>query len=114
MKKAVLVFALSALVAPLASAQVIITEVVDGDLAEGTPKWFEITNVSGAEFTFGAGDGIIVNQNGPGSTTAVDIDLEGLTLGVNQVWVISDGSSADEFETAYGFAPDGTGSVSVN
>ena len=47
-----------------ASAQVIISEVVDGPMTGGNPKYVEITNVSAtATITLGAGDSVRIYNN---------------------------------------------------
>ncbi len=75
-----LALAMAAGMACTALAQnVIITEVVDGDLAGGNPKFVEITNVGQAAFTFAAGD-VLRNYNNGGTAPSATVSLDGITL----------------------------------
>ena len=84
----------------------IVSEVVDGTLADGNPKFVEITNTGSAPYTFAAG-GLIVQSNGS-ADRVVDVDLGGVTILPGQSFVIAatanDGQAA--FESTYGFAAD--------
>ncbi len=95
-------FAMSA----TASADLIITEVVDACLAGGNPKFVEVTNTNVTDYTFAEG-GIIIQSNA-NSDRNVDIDLSGVTILAGQSFVIqSEGyDGAMHFENVYGFAPD--------
>lgn len=92
--------------ASLAQGQLIISEIVDGTLAGGNPKFVEITNTSGTDFTFGAG-GVIVQSNAS-TDLNIDVDLNGVTIFAGQSFVIA--SSANDgvavFESTYGFSAD--------
>jgi len=99
MKKAVLVFALSALVAPLASAQLIISEIVDGTFSSGQPTFVEITNLGTTDFTFTSGGIAVLSNNNPDE--AIDADLSGVTISAGQSFVIAGNQTA--FTNVYGF-----------
>lgn len=92
--------------ASTANAGLIISEVVDATLAGGNPKFVEITNTSGADFTFTSG-GIIVQSNASADLD-IDVDLTGITIFAGQSFVIQ--SSGNDgiavFESTYGFAAD--------
>lgn len=90
----------------VASADLLITEVVDATLAGGNPKYVEVTNTGPAPYTFA--DGGIIVQSNANTDYNVDVDLTGVTIAVGQSYVIQ--SSANDgqlvFETTYGFAAD--------
>ncbi len=90
--------------APLANAQLIISEIVDGSLPGGNPKFVEITNTSGVDFTFGAG-GVIVQSNA-NTDLDIDVDMSGVTILAGQSFVIasSQNDGVNVFESTYGFA----------
>ena len=92
------------------SAQIFITEVVDGTLTGAAPKWVEITNTGGSDFTFGTGGGLLVLTNGSADLT-VDVDMTGITiLAGSSVTVSADNTGqAAIFQDVYGFAPTYTG-----
>ena len=98
--------AVSALFVSSVAAQpcLIITEVVDGDLAGGNPKFVEVTNTGSTDYTFAAG-GIIVQSNGS-SDVVVDVDLTGVTIMAGQSYVIQ--SSANNGQVQYQNAYMGT------
>ncbi|TWT92884.1 Bacillopeptidase F precursor [Botrimarina colliarenosi] len=85
---------------------VIISEVVDGAIADGNPKFVEITNTNSAPFTFTAG-GLIVQTNANTDRT-VDIDLTGVTIGAGASLMIASSANGGRavFESVYGFAAD--------
>ncbi len=85
---------------------VFISEVVDGTLNAGNPKYVEITNRGSAPFTFAAG-GIIVQSNAA-SDLMVDVNLAGVTIAPGQSLVVaaSANGGAAIFEAVYGFAAD--------
>jgi hypothetical protein len=61
--------------AGVANAQVFISEVVDGTLPGGNPKFVEITNCGDVEYAFAAGDQVAIYFNGevtPNTTVALD------------------------------------------
>ena len=95
-------FAMSA----TASADLIITEVVDATLSGGNPKFVEITNTGVADYTFAEG-GIILQSNA-NTDYNVDVDLSGVTILAGQSFVIQSTGNGGQavFESTYGFAAD--------
>lgn len=95
-----------AVIAGTASADIIVSEVVDGDLAGGNPKFVEITNTGGTDFTFGTG-GIIIQSNAATDVT-VDVDLSGVTILAGQSFVVASSANGGiaQFQAAYGFDAD--------
>lgn len=91
-----------------ASADLIISEVVDATLAGGNPKFVEITNTGATDFTFAASDSGIVVQSNSGTDQNIDVDLSGVTITAGQSYVIqsSANSGLSVFESTYGFAAD--------
>lgn len=89
------------------TANVFITEVVDGTLTGAAPKFVEITNTGLTDYTFGTGGGIIVQANAA-TDYVVDIDMSGVTIpaGVSFVVSASNTSQDVDFFNVYGFAPD--------
>ncbi|MEN1678621.1 MAG: Ig-like domain-containing protein [Planctomycetota bacterium] len=85
---------------------VILSEVVDGAGDSGNPKFVEITNTTGAAYTFPAG-GLIVQTN-DGTDRNVDIDLTGVTIPARESYVVAASSNGgrDVFESIYGFSAD--------
>ena len=82
---------------------VIITEVVDGDLPGGTPKWVEITNCGYLDWAFGPDDRLNIYFNG--STTAgTSVNLDGIALAVGDSYVIASSlnSGITQYQAAYG------------
>lgn len=106
MKKALLTVCVCGLMAAAANGSLIISEVVDATLAGGNPKYVEITNTGGSDFTFSEG-GIILQSNAA-TDLDIDVDLTGVTILAGQSYVIqstaNDGQNV--FETTYGFAAD--------
>lgn len=106
MKKFASLLAVAGLVA-VANADVIISEVVDGDLSGGNPKFVELTNTGVAAYVFGAGDSIQVYSNGSVSASAT-VSLNGISIAPGDSYVIA--SSANDgiaqFNNAYGFGAD--------
>src|SRR5690606_26809101 len=98
--------AIAAGIAGTASADIIISEIVDGDLAGGNPKFVEITNTGGSSFTFSSG-GIVIQAN-DNSDVDVDVDLTGVTLLAGESFVIASSSNdgINQFQIAYGFGAD--------
>lgn len=86
-----------------AQAQVTITEVVDGDLAGGNPKFCELSNCSGSDVTFGPNDFLRVYFNG-GTTASANVSLDGLTvLAGSSITIASSSGSGDvAYMSAYG------------
>jgi hypothetical protein len=101
---------LALMFAPLAPANLIITEVVDGTLTGAAPKFIELTNVGAVDYTFGGGGGVIVQANASLDYN-VDIDMTGITILAGQTVVISASNTAQDavFFDVYGFNPDFTG-----
>jgi hypothetical protein len=64
----------------------IISEVVDGTLSGGCPKWIEITNTGLNDFTFIEG-GIIV-QDGKSTDRTIDVDLAGHSIRAGECFVV--------------------------
>jgi hypothetical protein len=103
MKRTLLAFTTAALLATgSASADLIISEVIDGTLAGGNPKFVEITNTGASSVTFAAGDGIARN--------GIDVqwDLEGFSIAAGDSFVYQGGANDGQlvFESTYGFAAD--------
>lgn len=90
-----------------ASASLILTEVVDGDLSGGNPKFVEITNVGSSDYTFGAGGGLYRQFNGGSDADGV-VSLDGTTISAGQSFVIVNTANGGQsaFENTYGFAAD--------
>ncbi len=108
-RKFVLTSLFSALLAALSSqagAVLIISEVVDGDLSGGNPKFVEITNTSASDFTF-AGGGIVMQSNAA-TDLVVDVPLTGVTILAGDSYVIQSSANGGQevFEATYGFAAD--------
>lgn len=101
--KSILTIAALAAFAGTANADLIISEVVDGDLAGGNPKFVEITNTGTMSFTFAAGDGI-----GRNTTTNVQHDLGGFSIAPGDSFVLAFSANNGQaaFVTAYGFEAD--------
>jgi len=95
-----------------ASGQVLISEVVDGPLAGGNPKFLELFNSSAtAAVTLGAGWKLRVYSNGASSASATNqYDFGGnsgqnaITLAPGQVWTIANTANggAGVFSAVYG------------
>ncbi|HUU82804.1 MAG TPA: C25 family cysteine peptidase [Phycisphaerae bacterium] len=92
---------------PYESACVIITEIVDGCLSGGCPKWIEITNTGLTDFAFIEG-GVIVQMDGS-SDVVVDADLSGVTIPAGASYVVNSnhaGVCTGAFPVTYGFQAD--------
>lgn len=102
-----MIAAIAAGVAGTASADIIISEVVDATLAGGNPKFVELTNTGNTDYTFGAGAGIIVQSNA-NTDLDIDVDLSGVVIAAGDSYVIQSSSNDGQnvFETVYGFAAD--------
>jgi uncharacterized protein (TIGR03382 family) len=100
MKKTFALLAVAGLVA-VANADVIISEVVDGDLTGGNPKFVELTNTGVAAYVFGAGDSVQVYSNGSVSASAT-VSLSGVSIAPGASYVIA--SSANDGITQWGIA----------
>lgn len=119
MKFSFLSLATSMVVASIAAnvqAQIIISQVVDGNLTGGTPKVYELTNVgssavslSNLQLQFGSNGGAL--SNGLTLTTVLS-PLTQLTAG--QTVTITPTGSDDEFLAITSFSPTGIGGTSVN
>ena len=92
--------------ASAASAGLIISEVVDGDLSGGNPKFVEITNTGATDFTF-TGGGIIMQANAA-TDLDIDVSLTGVTIAAGDSYVIQSSANGGQsiFESTYGFAAD--------
>jgi hypothetical protein len=88
------------------AAGIIISEVVDADLAGGNPKFVELTNTSGADFTFANGG--IVLQSNAATDLDIDVDLTGVTIPAGDSYVIQSSANTGQavFESTYGFPAD--------
>lgn len=92
---------------PAADYCLIISEVVDGDMPQGTPKWIEITNTSLTDdYTFAAGG--IIQQSNADTGTAVDVDLTGVTIPAGTSYVVCNSANGGDvqFLDVYGFDAD--------
>jgi len=87
--------------ATTASADLLITEVVDGDLSGGNPKWVEICNTGSSDVTFTADDFLRVYFNGSVSAST-NVGLDGITVSANTAIVIATTSGQTAFENTYG------------
>ena len=96
--------ALLATTAP-ANADLIITEVVDGTLSGGQPKWVEITNTGSAAVDLGLYSIGNIN-NGGLDLGGGSADVLSGTLGAGESFVISYDSDNDPFASVYGQDPD--------
>ncbi|WP_231933065.1 lamin tail domain-containing protein [Botrimarina mediterranea] len=92
--------------ASAANAGLIISEVVDGDLSGGNPKFVELTNTGTTDFTF-TGGGIILQSNAA-TDLDIDVSLTGVTIPAGDSFVIQSSANGGEavFESTYGFAAD--------
>lgn len=90
-----------------ATADVIISEVIDGDLAGGNPKFVELTNTGGSAVTFGAADSVKIYFNG-GTSANSTISLDGISIAAGDSFVIASNANAGDaaFLQAYGFNAD--------
>ena len=98
-----------ALCSASAQAQLVISEVVDGTLSGGTPKFVEITNTSGAPIDMSLYT-LTYYNNGSGTPTAggtIALTPAGM-LAAGDSWVVVTGGAAGSanFLTVYGFAED--------
>ena len=89
------------------SADILITEVLDGTLAGAAPKFVEITNTGAGDYTFGTGGGLIIQSNANVDLN-VDVDLTGPVITAGSTVVLSASNTGQEvdFFNVYGFAPD--------
>ncbi len=104
LKKTVFLTAGMVLSAGAANAQLIISEVMDGPLTGGIPKYIEITNVSGSAVDLSNYD-LAKVANGPTVVGEYEFatQLSG-TLDPGESFVIA--SEDVEFQNAFGFLPD--------
>lgn len=98
--------AVLALTTASAQAAVIISEVVDGPLSGGNPKFVEITNCGDTDYTFIEG-GVIIQSN-DGVDVNIDVSLAGVTIAAGDSYVIQSSANSGQtvFESTYGFAAD--------
>ena len=88
-----------------ANADVLITEVVDGTLSGGQPKWVEITNTGSADVDLSLYS--IGNLNNGGTTLGGgSADVLNGTLGAGESYIVSYDSDNDPFASVYGQDPD--------
>ncbi|MBU0616325.1 MAG: hypothetical protein KKI02_01270 [Planctomycetes bacterium] len=82
---------------------IIISEVVDGDLTGGTPKFVELTNCGYFDWVFGPDDFLAIYFNGNTTAGAV-VDLNGIALAVGGSYVIASSlnSGIANYQAAYG------------
>lgn len=106
MKKSLALIAVAGLVA-VANADVIVSEVVDGDLSGGNPKFVEITNTGSVAYAFGASDSVQLFFNGSGSSTG-SVSLSGVVIAAGDSFVIASSANdgINQFLNAYGFNAD--------
>ncbi len=106
MRKSVMAAMVAMISVSVANANLIISEVVDGTLSGGNPKFVEITNTGATDFTFAEG-GIIVQSNA-NTDLDIDVDLTGITITAGDSYVIQSSANGGQsvFETTYGFAAD--------
>ena len=102
--------------APLSRADLIITEVVDGTLAGGQPKWVELTNTGSVTVLLG-GFSLGVKNNGSTNLGGAATVLAG-TLPAGSSHVIAfetdNGPGVSMFFTVYGQDPDAYSTASIN
>jgi hypothetical protein len=81
---------------------IIISEVVDGDLAGGTPKYVEITNCGSIDWIFGTDDVLSIYFNGS-ATAGTAISLGGIALAAGDSYVIatSRNNGIAQYQAAY-------------
>jgi hypothetical protein len=89
--------------ATTALGDVLITEVVDGDLAGGNPKFVELCNTGPGDVTFGVDDFVKIYFNG-GVSAGTSVSLDGVTISAGTAIVIASSSNNGDvaFQTAYG------------
>lgn len=106
LKQSALALMAACAVATNSFADLIISEVVDGDLSGGNPKFVELTNTGSTNFTF-SGGGIVVQSNADVDLT-VDVPLVGVTIPAGDSYVIQSTANGGQaiFESTYGFAAD--------
>ena len=89
------------------STCLIISEVVDGALSGGCPKFIEITNTGLNDFSFIEG-GLIVQMDSS-TDVEIDVDLSGVTILAGQAYVINSneqGACWGAFPVVFGFEAD--------
>ena len=81
---------------------VLISEVVDGDLAGGNPKYVEITNCGSMDWVFGTDDVLNLYFNGS-ATAGTVVSLDGIALAVGESFVIatSRNDGIAQYQAAY-------------
>lgn len=93
----------------VSSAQIIMTQVMDGDLTGGEPKYVEIKNVSGATIDFSSTNYYVLTFNNGGTSVTNSNLLDSGTL-ANGDYLIVTNDLAD-FELVYGAGPYGNVTV---
>lgn len=81
---------------------VLISEVVDGDLPGGNPKYVEITNCGDTDWSFSLDDVLRIYFNG-NTTAGTAVDLGGITLAVGESFVIASSlnNGIAQYQAAY-------------
>ncbi|MEF1227746.1 lamin tail domain-containing protein, partial [Vibrio fortis] len=92
MKKSLIAIAVSAVIAPTANANIIISEITEGS---GSNKAIEIANVGSSSATL---DGYTVDLAPNGGDWNNSQSLDGVTLASGQTYVIVNASAADELK----------------
>ena len=82
---------------------IIISEVVDGDLPGGNPKFVELTNCGEFDWAFGPDDFLAIYYNGS-STAGATISLANIALGVGDTYVIASSlnNGIAQYQAVYG------------
>ena len=98
-----------ALCSATARAQLIISEVVDGTLTGGTPKWVEISNTSGAPIDMSLYNLVYYNNGNVAPSTTISLTPAGM-LAAGSSWTVLTGGAtgAAQLLAVYGFSPDQT------
>ncbi len=99
--------AVLALCSSNAQAQLIISEVVDGTIAGGQPKWVEVANTSGAPIDMSLYNLVYYNNGSLSPTGGGTIPLAAAgMLPAGGCWVVASGTTGSaQFTLVYGFPP---------
>jgi hypothetical protein len=103
----ILVSMLALTVVGIANADMLVSEVVDGDLPGGNPKFVELTNTGDSDVTFGVDDFVQIYFNG-GTEPNTTVALDGITIVAGDSFVIASTANGgvEQFQAAYGFDAD--------
>jgi hypothetical protein len=97
--------ALMAVCSSTASAPLIISEVVDGTLAGGTPKWVEISNTSGSPIDMSLYNLVHYNNGSMSASGTLSLTPAGmLPAGASWTVVFGGAAGSTNFLNVYGFA----------